>query len=250
MQADLHKRAVRTAFSDAAARYNSVAHVQRRIADDLLARCAKTSGLALDAGSGTGYAKDALSELGTSCLALDHAVPMLLQSSGDGVCGDIEALPLQRASVALYFSSLAWQWTDASQSISEAARVLQPGGQLMVATLGPGTLAELREAFAQADDVEHVRRFATASGYAAQLLAAGFDHVDVSTKAFVAHARDFRGMLHEIKTLGAHVVDIHRPRGLFGIQRFRRAENHYEHLRKAAGLPITYEAVFLSARRA
>jgi malonyl-CoA O-methyltransferase len=249
MQADLHKRAVRAAFGNAAARYDSVAYVQRRIANALLGRCEKTSGIALDAGSGTGYALEELRALSTSCVALDHAAPMLRQAEAGGVCGDIEALPLHAACIALYYSSLAWQWTDATRSISEAARVLQPGAQLVIATLGPGTLSELRDAFARADNAEHVRRFATADSYASQLAAAGFNNIEISAAPFVAHAPDFRSMLRDIKTLGAHVM-ADRPRGLFGIQRFRRAEAHYESLREAAGLPVTYEAVFITARRA
>ncbi|HSD36333.1 MAG TPA: methyltransferase domain-containing protein [Rhodocyclaceae bacterium] len=249
MQTDLHKRAVRAAFGNAATRYDTVAHVQRRIADVLLSKCAKTSGMALDAGSGTGYARETLHALSASCAALDHAAPMLLQAGSDGVCGDIEALPLHAACIALYYSSLAWQWTDATRSIGEAARVLQPGGQLVVATLGPGTLSELRAAFAQADDAEHVRRFVSADSYAPQLAAAGFKDIEISVASFVAHAPGFRGLLHEIKTLGAHVMT-DRPRGLFGIQRFRRAEDYYESLRETPGLPVTYEAVFITARRA
>jgi malonyl-CoA O-methyltransferase len=248
MQTDPHKRAVRIAFGNAAARYDSVAHVQRRIADALLARCEETTGIALDAGSGTGYAREELRTLSASCIALDHAAPMLLHSGADGVCGDIEALPLHGACITLYYSSLAWQWTDAVCSIAEAARVLLPGGQLVVATLGPGTLGELREAFAQADAAEHVRHFAPASSYAPHLVAAGFEDIEINVSRFVAYAPDFRSMLHDIKTLGAHVV-ADRARGLFGIQRFRRAEAHYEGLREADGLPVTYEAVFITARR-
>jgi hypothetical protein len=33
------------------------------------------------------------------------------------------------------------------------------------------------------------------------------------------------------------------------VQRFRRAEAHYERLREEAGLPLTYDAIFITARR-
>jgi malonyl-CoA O-methyltransferase len=249
MQTDLHKHAIRTAFGNAANHYDSVAHIQRRIADALLARCAPTSGMALDAGCGTGYAMEKLQTLSPSCVALDHAVPMLLRVQHSSICGDIEALPLRTASVALYYSSLAWQWTNASRSIAEAARVLQPGGQFMVATLGPATLGNLREAFRRADDAEHVRQFAPAETYASQLSAAEFENIVIDSLSFVAHAPDFRSILRDIKTLGAHVIDSRRPRGLFGLRGFRRAEAYYENLREDAGLPVFYDAVFITARR-
>jgi malonyl-CoA O-methyltransferase len=174
---------------------------------------------------------------------------MLRQRSGVSICADIEALPLRAASIGLYYSSLAWQWTDASRAIAEAARVLLPGGRLAVATLGPDTLRELREAFRKADDVEHVRQFVPADYYTPQLIEAGFDVIEVHRAPFVTHAADFRSILHDIKALGAHVIDSRRPQGLFGVQRFRRVESHYERLRDERGLPLTYDAVFISARR-
>lgn len=249
MQTDLQKRSIRAAFGNAAQGYDSVAHVQRHIADALLDRCMPGTGVAIDAGSGTGYAQEKLRTFGLSCIALDHAAPMLRRANGIGICGDIEALPLSLASITLYYSSLAWQWTDAARAIAEAARVLTPGGLLAVATLGPYTLKELREAFRQADNIEHVRQFVPAEYYAPQLARAGFNNIQVQRLPFVAHAHDFRSMLRDIKTLGAHVIDSPRPQGLFGVQRFRRAESHYEQLRDKSGLPVTYDAVFITARR-
>ncbi len=250
MQADPEKHAIRAAFGNAALRYDSLAHVQRCIADVLLTKCSATAGLALDAGSGTGYAMKKLLALGASCIALDHALPMLLASEDIGICGDIEALPVRSACIALYYSSLAWQWTNAGNAIVEAARVLQPGGTLAVASLGPGTLRELREAFRYADQAEHVRQFVAAESYAPQLLAAGFEAIEIHCSEFIAYAADFRGMLHDIKALGAHVVGPARRPGLSGAQGFRRAESYYQSLREDKGLPLTYEAVFIIARRA
>jgi malonyl-CoA O-methyltransferase len=249
MQPDLEKRAIRAAFGNAASRYDSVAHVQRRIADALLARCSVTTGIALDVGSGTGYAANRLRALSASSVALDHASPMLSAFEGAAVCGDIEALPVRDASIGLYYSSLAWQWTNTERAIAEAARVLQPGGALAVASLAPGTFKELRHAFRRADDAEHVRQFVPTERYLPQLTAAGFESIEISCAEFVIYASDLRTMLHDIKALGAHVVGQPRRPGLFGVQAFRRAESYYRSLREEAGLPLTYEAVFITARR-
>ena len=39
------------------------------------------------------------------------------------------------------------------------ARVLQPGGEFVASTLGPNTLKELRWAWQQVDDYQHVNEF-------------------------------------------------------------------------------------------
>ncbi|MFT3737045.1 MAG: methyltransferase domain-containing protein [Rhodocyclaceae bacterium] len=242
------KRAIRQAFGRAASQYDSVARVQREVADALLARIAPGDGLALDAGAGTGYLCRALRQRGQACLALDHAAPMLIGTQ-QAVCADIEHLPVTTACLQLYASSLAWQWTQPAQAIAEAARVLQPGGQLRVATLGPQTLAELREAYRHADAHDHVRHFDTAELYAPLLQAAGFVNIRVERQRFHVHAASLRQGLRELRTLGAHVVSGNRPRGLSGARGFRRAEAWYEALREEDGLPFTYDVVFLSARR-
>lgn len=249
MLAEQEKQAVRAAFAAAATRYDAVALVQRRIADALLSRCTNSTGVALDAGCGTGYAQSVLSRLvDDGCISLDQALPMLKTGTA-AVCADIEALPLSSASVALYYSSLAWQWTNPRQAMAEAARVSRPGAQLAVATLGPDTLHELRAAFLRADENEHVRRFCGVDVYAPMAEAAGFTDVKIERMPFVSHAGDFRRVLMDIRSLGARVIGAPRSAGLFGVERYRRAEAWYESLRQREGLPVTYDAVLITARR-
>ena len=62
--------------------------------------------------------------------------------------------------VDLIFSSLAVQWcADFAAVLSEAYRVLQPGGVLAFASLCVGTLYELRDSWRQVDGLVHVNRF-------------------------------------------------------------------------------------------
>lgn len=67
-----------------------------------------------------------------------------------GICANMQALPLTNESVNLVWSNLALHWlNDPAPAITEAWRVLAPGGLLMFATLGPDTLTELRQAMPQ-----------------------------------------------------------------------------------------------------
>ena len=160
------KRAVRAAFDRAAAAYDSVAHVQRSACDRLFALGAPHRPDArrlLDAGCGTGYALPGLHRLfpDAELLAVDFAPAMLARLSAGlahPVCADLEQLPVTDTCVDLLWSSYALQWCAPRRALADIARVLRPGGQVWLATLGPGTLFELRDAFAAVDDAEHVLR--------------------------------------------------------------------------------------------
>ena len=77
-----------------------------------------------------------------------EAVPAAFES-GDipGVVADEEALPLREASIDLFASALALQFTnDLPGALLQIRRALKPDGLLLAAMTGGGTLAELREA--------------------------------------------------------------------------------------------------------
>ena len=167
MQAPAPKRAVRAAFDKAADHYDAVAAVQRAACDRLLDLATGQGfqpGRVLDAGCGTGYALPGLRRRfpAAELLALDFA-PAMLRRHPAGLarplCADLEHLPLADGCLDAIWSSYALQWCAPGRAFPELARGLRPGGQLWIATLGPGTLAELRDAFRQVDDAEHVLPF-------------------------------------------------------------------------------------------
>lgn len=246
------KPLIRRAFTAAAPRYDGLAEVQRRIADTLVQAIAgNASGLALDAGSGTGYLGRVLARHapGLQLIGCDLAERMLRQGGTPGIAADLEALPLAAASLDLYLSSLAWQWADAARAIAEATRVLRPDGQLHVATLGPASLLELREAFRHADADEHVRAFLPQASLAGLFDPALWRGLELRSQVFHVHAADVRSLLEGVRGIGAGVL-AQRPAGLFGKRRWQRMEAAYEARREAAGLPLSYEAIFITATRA
>ena len=69
-----------------------------------------------------------------------------------GVVGDEETLPFGPASIDLFVSALALQWTnDLPGALIQIRNALKPDGLLLAAMTGGGTLAELREALAAAE---------------------------------------------------------------------------------------------------
>ena len=121
-------------------------------------------------------------------LAIDYALPMLraLRSrtprlqrfTGRGprlLNADVRALPLSANSLGLVWSNLMLHWLDDPlPALRELHRVLEVGGLLCFATLGPDTLKELREAGARVGAGDTVRRFLDMHDLGDMLVAAGF----------------------------------------------------------------------------
>lgn len=252
----LERGRIRRSFDRAAHSYDQAAALQRRVADRLIGLANGRPARVLDAGSGTGYGTAALARQfpQASLFALDLAPGMLAATRARvpqalRMCADMQYLPLAQASFDLVWSSLMLQWCNRTdQAFAEAGRCLKPGGQFVFSTFGPATLHELRDSFADAHT--HVSRFPAPALLAAQLQAAGFVDIDIETRDEVLHYADVRSLMLELKAIGAHNATAGRPRGLTGKRSWQAMLANYETRRSGAGLPATYELVYVSARRA
>lgn len=251
------KRAVRAAFDKAADAYDAVATVQRAACDRLLT-LATGRGFApqriLDAGCGTGYALTGLARAypAATLFALDFA-PAMLRRHPPGaalpVCADLEHLPIAAGSLDALWSSYALQWCNPRRALPELARALAPGGQLWIATLGPGTLTELRDAFRHVDNDEHVLRFQPPEVVIDAAECAGLRVLDSDRDTLHAWAPDLRSLLSDIKTLGAHQTGAPRRRAPLGKTAWARLSAAYEAHRGPAGLPASYDTFWLVAEK-
>lgn len=248
------KRQVAASFSRAAESYDSVAELQRTVGTQLLAQlpAALQPRRWLDLGCGTGHFTRALAERYAQGegLALDIAEGMLRHARPQGgaayfVAGDAEALPLQDASVDLLFSSLALQWCgDFPRVLSEAQRVLRPGGVLAFSSLCVGTLQELRDSWLAVDGFVHVNRFRRFEDYQQMCAASGLQSLTLQRQAEVLHFPDLRSLTGSLRDLGAHNLNPGRPGGLTGRSRIRALIEAYERFRQPQGLPATYQVVY------
>jgi malonyl-CoA O-methyltransferase len=248
------KRQVAASFSRAAASYDSVAELQRDVGQQLLGRLPSSLDPQrwMDLGCGTGYFTRALgARFGESAgFALDIAEGMLNHARPRGgaahfIAGDAERLPLQAASCDLVFSSLAVQWcADFASVLSEAHRVLKPGGVFAFTSLCVGTLYELRDSWRQVDGWVHVNRFRDFETYQQLCASSGLNVLSLENQPHVLHYPDVRSLTHELKALGAHNLNPGRPGGLTGRARILALVEAYEQFRQAQGLPATYQVVY------
>lgn len=248
------KRQVAASFSRAAASYDAVAGLQRKVGQHLLDSLPAhfSPQRWLDLGCGTGYFSRAMAaRFPQACgSALDIAEGMLVHARELGgaehfIGGDAEHLPLRSASQQLVFSSLALQWCgDFAAVLGEALRVLEPGGVLAFSSLCVGTLQELRDSWQVVDGLVHVNRFRHFEDYQRLCTASGLQVLQLQRCTEVLHFTDLRQLTSELKALGAHNLNPGRPGGLTGRARIRALVEAYEGLREPQGLPATYQVVY------
>ena len=225
----LDVRRVRDSFSQAAGTYDAAAVLQATVRDELLRRLEvlrMEPAVVVDLGAGTGQASIALKRRypGGRVVAMDIAHGMLLQARKrqtllrrfDRVVADAAALPLGNASVDMLFSSLMLQWcNDPDRVLRECRRVLRPGGVLHFTTLGPDTLVELRQAWQAADPGHaHVNRFIDMHDLGDALVRAGFAEPVLDVERYTLTYDDARGLMRDLKAIGAHNSTAGRARGL------------------------------------
>ncbi|UTA47542.1 malonyl-ACP O-methyltransferase BioC [Simiduia sp. 21SJ11W-1] len=254
MQRD--KFSVAASFSNAAPSYDSVAQLQRCVGNELMGflDAAHPCKRLVDLGSGTGFFTEKLLARypEAQVLGLDIAPGMLRyaraqRAPGLGwVGGDMEALPFGSGSIDVFFSSLAVQWCENLPAFfTEVARALVPGGRVLLATLGPQTLCELRDSWRKVDHYTHVNEFDSAATLTHAYTRAGLVQRAWRAEPRVMYYPSLRELTHELKALGAHNVNRERAPGLTGRQKIKKLREAYEHYRTPKGLPASYDVYWL-----
>ncbi len=252
---------VRSDFAAAAESYDSAAVLAREVGARMAARLDLVKiapRRVADIGCATG---DGIRELarrygagsGKLALAIDYALPMLrtvrsrastLQRlSGRGprlVNADVRALPLAANTLGLVWSNLVLHWLDDPlPALRELQRVLEVGGLLSFATLGPDTLKELRTASSMVGADDTTKRFLDMHDLGDMLVAAGFGDPVMDMEMITLTYATPRAFLADQRRLGVR-------HALLGRQRWRdwrRLLGAWQ--RDADGrLPASFEIVY------
>jgi len=249
---------VRDDFAAAAQTYDSAAVLAREVGARMGARLDLVKiapQRVADIGCATGDGiRDLQQRYGKALhLALDYALPMLrvVRSRTPRLqrltrCGprllnaDVRALPLAANTLGLAWSNLMLHWLDDPlPALRELHRVLEVGGLLSFAMLGPDTLKELRGAAAEVGAGATAKRFLDMHDLGDMLVAAGFGDPVMDMEMITLTYASPRAFLADLRHLGVRDTLL----GQQGWRDWRRLLAAWP--RDAAGrLPASFEIVY------
>lgn len=161
------------------------------------------------------------------------------------VAADVRRLPVADASVDLLVSNLVLPWIDDLPALfREWRRVLRPEGVLMFSTLGPDTLAELREAWSQVDAHPHVHEFADMHDVGDAMLGAGLRDPVMDVDRVRRDYSDVRDLLVSLRVAGSVNAHPARARGLLGRTAWRRLQAVYPAGPEPGAIQASWEIVY------
>ncbi|MFT4045557.1 MAG: hypothetical protein QM661_02575, partial [Solimonas sp.] len=134
-------------------------------------------------------------------------------------------------------------------ALAEAARALRAGGVLAMAVPGPATLQELRHAWRQIDDDEHVHRFAPLVAWMAWAGAAGLRVVDRHAAIHRARHDSAMALMQSLRDLGAVNASHARRRRWLGKSTLARLEAAYAPRAADGTVAATWEIFYLVLRK-
>lgn len=235
----LETRDVRRRFDRAAASFARADFVHRYAADGMLQRMSPIRvevARILDAGAAHGAASRELAARfrRSRVISLDHSRPMLIQARSARsrfsrlreVQADVSQLPFRTGSFDLVFANMLLPWlTDAPAFFAGLARVLRQGGLFVFSSLGPDSLAELREAWQAVDDSEHVMTFSDMHDVGDALVRAGLNDPVLDVDYLTVTYDGLPSLFADLTAIGGRNALSGRRRTLTGrgtFDRFRR----------------------------
>ena len=179
-----------------------------------------------------------------SCGYVPRAVTPGLGGRTLAVAASPMGLPLAGGSADLVASNLGMCWfTDLGPVLREVWRVLRPGGLIAFATLGPGTLGELRRSWKAVDDCAHIIDFLDMHDIGDAMLQAGFGDVVMDAERITVTWSDVPALLRDLRGLGTGNPMPGRPSGLTTPRKLGALVDAYQGQLPPGRVPATVELV-------
>lgn len=243
-------RPVQQCFDRGASSYLQLAKAQMQMTDRLWALRPSQATQVLDLGCGPGHWSQRLLQVypNAQVTGVDLSPGMLQQARllQPDICwiqADAASLPLADQSMDFIFSSLMLQWCPQPLRVfAEVRRLLCAGGKACVATLLPGSLKEIQQAWQQADRPSQLLPFVSAEDYKKMAQQAGFTAMKATEITEVFYYADARSLLTSVAGVGAGAAT--RTQHLSKAA-YQAIVAKLENQRVAAGLPLTYQLLLL-----
>jgi len=166
------------------------------------------------------------------------------------ICADFCQAPLADRAVDLVWSNMALHWhSEPDQVFAEWLRVLNVHGLLMFSCFGPDSLKEIRQAFVEADQLQHTLPFVDMHDFGDMLVNAGFATPVMDMEVITLTYTSVDQLMREVRALGGNPLQT-RKQGLTGRAAWRRVSDRLELMRRADGrIPLTLEIIYGHAFR-
>jgi len=253
-----NKKLLSQTFGRAAQSYDDVAVLQREVNTRLLEQLELITlqpNTIIDLGASTGTSTLGLTQYypDARIYGVDIAHGMIHRAHQqcthpniDYITADADHLPFADNSVEFVFSNLMLQWcSDLETVFSEIHRVLTPEGLVFFSTLGPDTLYELRESWAQVDDKVHVNNFIDMHNVGDAMVQARLLDPVMNMEKITLFYASVTNLMRDLKAIGAHNINAERHKQLTGKQKITDMHNAYEKFKDDQDYyPATYEVIY------
>ncbi len=249
---------VKRRFDNAAGSFDGADFVHAVTRDGLFARLAPMAldaAIVVDLGCATGAATGPLARRfrGARVVGVDLSRKMLARSAArrrwfvkaSFVQADARALPIAGHSVDIVFSNLLMPWIeDPAAVFREVARILRKDGLFLFSTLGPDSLAELREAWADLDPYAHVNRFLDMHDVGDALVRSGLRDPVLDVDRLVVTYAGADALFADLRSVGAGNSLAGRRKSLCGRARFEAMRAKLERGSGDAPISLDLELIY------
>lgn len=256
--AKLRPRDLRRRFDRAAAEFPRADFVHRHAADGMFERMSPMLvdvSHILDAGAANGAASRALARRfrGSRVISLDASFPMLRQARRSRprfsrireVQANAVLPPLRTGSIDLVFANMLLPYIDDTAAFfTSVARVLRKGGLFVFSSLGPDSLAELREGWRSTDGGEHVMTFSDMHEIGDALVACGLREPVLDVDWLTVTYDDLPSLFADLTATGSRNTLRGRRRTLTGRRTFERLRQNLAERFGDGPLALPLELVF------
>lgn len=234
-------------FGRAAAQYDECAQLQKLVARHCAGLVNTAHTRVADIGIGTGFVARQLNH--AEIIGVDIAGAMLKQARKHAVFtplqADMQRLPLVNHCVDAVVSSLAIQWaTDTQQCLSEWRRIVRPSGELVFATLVDGSLQQLHQCRAAMGLASN--QFLAKDELVNAIVASGWQVKHCEQQTYTFYFADVWQLATSLKAIGAQ-TRTEQSAALATRRQWQTLAAHYDVLREAQGLPLSYEVMYVLA---